>query len=396
MNDCKSKLKENEYFIHIPIAPQLKYIFETFEPFFRKTSSERTKIKDTINANICKKFKFPEYSPLSLGIDGVPVGNSSTNSIIPAVLFINDLSPKTRNKLPVPTLIYSGHKKPNANQFLKPLVDEISNLNSNPISWFGKNNISHSTKILITCMICDAPARSWIQNFSGHNSYYGCNWCTLKANYEKNAIRYQLKINENDLQKLLRSKNQISEICNSIENLEIEAPHLGVKGYSVLSKLPNFDIINCFTPEVMHSGFLGIAKKFLSVWLNSEFKDKEFYLGLKKKELNIKLSSIRPPNHFYRFPRKFDDFKHLKSIEFELFIMYYFVYVFKNIMKDKYFNHFCKFIYAISKLNKRNIDNYDINSAKCEIFKFVNSIPKLYEDIDKLKLYNCHIILHYP
>ena len=48
----------------------------------------------------------------------------------------------------------------------------------------------------------------------------------------------------------------------------------------------------------MHSGFLGIAKKFLSIWLNSEFKDKEFYLGLKKEELNTKLSSIRPPNHF--------------------------------------------------------------------------------------------------
>jgi hypothetical protein len=41
-------------------------------------------------------------------------------------------------------------------------------------------------------------------------------------------------------------------------------------------------------------------------------------------------------------------------------------------------------------------DNYDINSAKCEIFKSLNSIPKLYEDIDKLKLYNCHIILRYP
>jgi hypothetical protein len=116
-------------------------------------------------------------------------------------------------------------------------------------------------------MICDASARSWIQNFSGHNSYYGCNWCTLKANYEKNAIRYQLKINENDLQKLLRSKNQISEICRSIENLEIEANRNR----------------NCFIPEVMHSGFLGIAKKFLSVWLNSKFKDKEFYLVLKKR-----------------------------------------------------------------------------------------------------------------
>jgi hypothetical protein len=33
------KLKDNEYFTHIPIAPQLKYIFETFEPFFRNDTA---------------------------------------------------------------------------------------------------------------------------------------------------------------------------------------------------------------------------------------------------------------------------------------------------------------------------------------------------------------------
>jgi hypothetical protein len=37
-----------------------------------------------------------------------------------------------------------------------------------------------------------------------------------------------------------------------------------------------------------------------------------------------------------------------------------------------------------------------IDAAKYQLFEFVNAIPVLYSDIDILKLYNCHIILHYP
>jgi len=100
----------------------------------------------------------------------------------------------------------------------------------------------------------------------------------------------------------------------------LEDPHLGVKGYPVLSKLANFDIISYALR------FLGIHKKFLNVLLNYQLKEKE--------KVNIKMSSIRPPNHFYRFARKFDHLKRWKSIEFEIFIMYYFVYSFENNIKD--------------------------------------------------------------
>jgi hypothetical protein len=50
-------------------------------------------------------------------MDGVPVGHSTTNSIIPVICFINNLKPKFRRKLPIITLIYSGSKKPNSNEF---------------------------------------------------------------------------------------------------------------------------------------------------------------------------------------------------------------------------------------------------------------------------------------
>jgi hypothetical protein len=146
----------------------------------------------------------------------------------------------------------------------------------------------------------------------------------------------------------------------------------------------------------MHSGFLGIVRKFLNLWFDSEYSNEAFYLGLNKRLLNDKISNLRPPSYFYRYPRDFNNIKQWKSIEYELFAYYYFLCIFRGYLNSKYFNHFAKFVYSISKLNKKNITNDDIKQAKCELFDVVTSINDLYKGIDKLNLYNCHVILHYP
>ncbi len=257
LNNCKQLLMNNNYFLHLPLEPQIQRVLTNFNSQLR--NSGNNKLNNIIDGLLLKEHLFPDYLSLTLGIDGVPVGHSSTNSIIPVICFINNLNPKLRANFPLITLIYSGNNKPNANEFLKPLVDEINYLNLKPISWTNSNSNKQQTLVTISCVICDAPARSWVQNITGHQSYYGCNWCTIKSILQSNTIRYNLTLDEREINSLLRTKEQTLEFCDLITDTNYK----GIKGKSILSDLPNFDIIKCFSPELMHSRCLGIIKEIL-------------------------------------------------------------------------------------------------------------------------------------
>jgi hypothetical protein len=107
--------------------------------------------------------------------------------------------------------------------------------------------------------MCDASARSWVQNIAGHQSYYGWNWCTIKSTLQSNTIRYNLTLDERQINSLLRTKEQTLEFCDLITDTNYKE----IKGKSILSDLPNFHIIKCFSPELMHSRCLGIIKEIL-------------------------------------------------------------------------------------------------------------------------------------
>ena len=76
-----------------------------------------------------------------------------------------------------------------------------------------------------------------------------------------------------------------------------------VKGVTLTSLIPNFDVINSFVPEYMHCVLLGIVRLFLSAWLDSQMKDKLFYIGTKSHILEQRLLSIEPTSEMTRIPQ---------------------------------------------------------------------------------------------
>lgn len=79
--------------------------------------------------------------------DGVPLYESSGNSIWPLLLQIYELPQAVRSKNVLPAGLWYGEKKPDMNTFLKPFVEELNVLSSTGIQWADPQGNVHTSRI---------------------------------------------------------------------------------------------------------------------------------------------------------------------------------------------------------------------------------------------------------
>ena len=77
----------------------------------------------------------------------------------------------------------------------------------------------------------------------------------------------------------------------------------GVKGFSWLAKIPNFDLSKGLVMDYMHCALLVVTRGLLHLWFDSKHHEELWYIGTKVSEVDGRLSSIRPPNEIQRTPR---------------------------------------------------------------------------------------------
>ncbi|CAD6208522.1 GSCOCG00010524001-RA-CDS, partial [Cotesia congregata] len=119
----------------------------------------------------------------------------------------------------------------------------------------------------------------------------------------------------------------------------------GVKGHTVVSKLPLIDLGTCLLPEYMHSALLGVGRQFAEIYVN------------KKGPWNLK--------NFL-----------------------------ENRLPQKYLEHWMLFVKGLYMLLQGQITKQDIINAKELLTEFVKQTEILYSDRELS--YNLHQLIHYP
>ncbi|OXU21886.1 hypothetical protein TSAR_010800 [Trichomalopsis sarcophagae] len=147
----------------------------------------------------------------------------------------------------------------------------------------------------------DSIARPQVQNKTQHNGRCGCSYCDHEG--ETVSVVGNLRSHE----------EYMKDAKLAIESDEIIR---GIKGPSIVSKIPNFDMIHGFPPDYMHSCLLGVVKLFGTEWFDSKNSDKEWYMGLKINEFNNKFLAIKPPTEITRVPRSVTESK-IKASEWK-------------------------------------------------------------------------------
>jgi hypothetical protein len=237
-----------------------------------------------------------------------------------------------------------------------------------------------TTKVKLCILSCDSVARPILQNIKQFNGRYGCAFCLCEGQTVAKGRGFVRVYNEMCTERTNDNMLEHAEKCC-----------YGVKGPTVLSTIPVFDVAKGFVPDYMHSVLLGVVRQFVYMWLDSKNHEKPFYLGKRVRDIDVLLLNLRPPSEIKRVPRSLEQRKYWKASEWRNFLLFYYVYL-KNFLPRLYFDHWCLLVYSIHSLMSRNLKTDVIAACDLALHKFVYLVEELY-GLANLS-YNVHLLTH--
>lgn len=174
---------------------------------------------------------------LEINIDGLPISKSSGSQFWPILGNIDNIE----GDMVFPIGVYHGHTKPqNPNEYLLYFVTEYSEINENGIEYNGIQ-----LNIVITKILCDAPAKAFILCVKNHNAYSSCTKCITEGTFINNRVTFP------EINASLRTDE-------AFRNMTDENFHKGEA--TALFKL-NIGLITTVPLDYMHLICLGVTKR---------------------------------------------------------------------------------------------------------------------------------------
>lgn len=165
----------------------------------------------------------------------------------------------------------------------------------------------------------------------------------------------------------------------------------GVKGFSVLSEIPNFDIIKQLDPDSFHC-LVNVAKRFMWLWFDERFSKKPFNIASKLTEVDARLMRITPTSDVSRFPRSLKERSDYRGHEWYHWILTYSIPCLKNLLPTKYLNHWAQLPTAIALLMQNSAAKSEVQYADRYLNKFVCEIDNLYGSAHVT--FSIHLLTH--
>ena len=383
----------NSFMFVLPLADQLQSIFkkdsQTFESIFsdKSTSGE---LSDVYDGKLYNKQRAGANVTLQFNCDGAPIFTSSRFSIWPLLCAINELPTALRNCNVMLHSLWFGHMKPCVTTFLQPFISEINDLYNTGIEFTTLTGEVCRIFVSATLCICDAPARAMVQDFIQFNGMFGCGFCYHPGTRTNKGGGTVQVYPMNDLYPL-RSHHKTVQHAEQAQTLM--KPVKGVKGASICALLPNFDVVQSFTPDYMHCVLLGVTRQFVNLWTDSCNHKQPYYIK-NLSAVDKLLKSIKPPDEICRLPRTLLDRKFWKASEFKSLLLIYSPVILMHILPNRYYRHWLLLCNGIRLLIQETITSSMIIKSRNCLHKFITLVPDLYGL--SCVSYNIHILCHLP
>ena len=394
----QDSLDGGHFFFYMPLAQQLIDLFENHSiSHLAKHSPTEDNLCDITNGVKYKKLlcSLPDSSAnynltLTFNCDGVPVFKSSSFSIWPILCAVNELPPNIRGAHILLASLWFGAGKPDMNVLLEPFIKDCTSLSG---KGFSHLNAERSARIFCTATVavgvCDAVARPMMQNFKQYNGHYGCGMCLNPGEIvEKGNGRTRVYLMKEDV--MLRTIENTRVFVS--EAMETENACMGVKGPSLLSLLPHFDLICRMVPDYMHCICLGVVRQMANLWFDSKNHEKPFYIGTHIPSIDAQLLIIKPPCSISRTPRSVSLTKFWKAHEWLAWLLYYSMPVLKNILPVAYYSHWSLVVACTAILLGNDISLAQLVYCERSFVQFVTEFDQLYGR--QHMSYNVHQLLH--
>jgi hypothetical protein len=389
---CKNMLKiQNNVFSVFPLEEQLRLLLEkkhVYEELFKSSLQHGTQKCDIAEGSEYKRrgIHFPVSISLTCNTDGVPVFSSSNASMWPVYFIVNELPLALRHVHMIMAALWVGSGKPSIQGMLVPIVESLKKLEETGLLWMC-NGTPMLSKVFLCIVSCDSVARPLLQNMKQFNGKYGCGFCLCEGHVVSKGrghvlVYTGLPADERTNENMFRHAEKSAENGDS---------YFGIKGPSIFSLLPNFDMARGFVPEYMHSVLLGCVRQFVFLWFDSSSHDEAFYLGRRLRDVDAILLQIKPPSEIKRLPRSLNLRKYWKASEWRNFLLFYFIHL-SDFLPKKYFDHWCLLAFAVYSLLSKHITKDALIFCDLALHKFVTQVEELYGK--QHVSYNVHLLTH--
>ncbi len=303
---------------------------------------------------------------ISVGIDGVPICKSSNKQFWP---ILGRLDQSLCDEVFLIGL-YAGEEKPPVTLFLENFVNELKELEEIGVS---VNGIKFDVRL--SCIIADAPARSFVKCTKNHNAYFACDKCEEEGTWDGRVMLTNLAAKERtDLSFRIKSNAQ---------------HHTGDSPLLVLS----FGLVTQIPLDYMHLLCLGVMRKLLNTWISGPLSQRLGNRAINQISENLLRLRVFIPREFARKTRSLRELDRFKATELRLILLYVGLVVFQKAIPKKQYEHFCLLCCATHILIGRNAAVLDWNAlAEKLLVKFVEIAKEVYGS--KFIIYNVHSVIH--
>lgn len=189
-----------------------------------------------------------------------PYKSTTKKPLYPLFLTINNLPPRLRfdkNNLIIAALWFNIGK-PDMALFHKNFIQQTRRLRE------GIEIGSEQYKVVVLQNCLDSVGRCEVLCSKQFNGKYGCTACLHPGKSVNNQIRYPYQPSK------LRDDKLTRKLMLEVHNSETPKAVLGIKGLSVLTGIPDFDIIRGLPPDYMHLVNLGLMKLIWELLLHEK------------------------------------------------------------------------------------------------------------------------------
>lgn len=151
----------------------------------------------------------------------------------------------------------------------------------------------------------------------------------------------------------------------------------GIKGPSILSDIPGFDIINSLDLDLFHA-LVNCAKRFTNLWLSRRYVGRPFNVYRRFHEVDRRLLSITPTNNISRGPRSLSERSDYRGHEWFSWVVFYSIPVLFNIVSNVYLSHWALLVHGIVLLMQNSVSKADVVYAGRYLRQFNADIDRLY------------------
>ena len=274
-----------------------------------------------------------------------------------------------------------GGEPPSLNTLIKPLVDDFKRLFAG-VEFEISNGKVMCYGYLIGCS-SDIPANKKLCGFLSHSAHKGCSRClkefkSMRIANNHSKLNYS-GFNERQWNMCKRTDKDHREKAKRIskatdkkhqETLEKE---YGMRD-SRLLELPYYDAIRFCLIDPMHNLFLGTSKKIFNLWLELGLLNSNSLKTIKEMIQNVKL-----PADVGRIPSNIEsNHSRFTAEEWKNWTLYYSPFVLRNVLPDKDYKCWQKFVLACTFLCSPHVTEYEINLANSFFFAFGSKVEELY------------------